>query len=200
MLMRILFSSCADNFEIFIRTCFTRSISRSPRPEIEFHSDRQDVLDCSTCRSSSAGTPREAEEVQRGSVKGFISDNKRDQVAGSVRRRAPGGDRENPADQAPLRPSERGSSTIAFGILSCREPSRRISMTLNEFLDTPGIISRQTIQRRSTKPRATTITGRLTPNADGWAEGLLQLKHSIGGARKQAFKNSPDHGRSGSSH
>ena len=87
----------------------------------------KDVLDCSDMQEFISRYAKEKlKKLQRGSVKGFISDNKQIKSLGVFDVGAPGRDREDPADQAPLRPPERARRRAVPGILSGREPQRRI--------------------------------------------------------------------------
>lgn len=78
MLMRILFSSCADTFETFMSDLLYEIYLA--KPEV-LKSDAQvkvkDVLDCSDMQEFISRYAREKlKKLQRGSVKGFIADNK----------------------------------------------------------------------------------------------------------------------------
>ena len=78
MLMRILFSSCADTFEIFMSDLLYEIYLAKPEA---LKSDApvkvKDVLDCSDMQEFiSRYAKGKLKKLQRGSVKGFIADNK----------------------------------------------------------------------------------------------------------------------------
>ena len=78
MLMRILFSSCADTFEIFMSDLLYEIYLAKPET---LKSDApvkvKDVLDCSDMQEFiSRYAKGKLKKLQRGSVKGFIADNK----------------------------------------------------------------------------------------------------------------------------
>ena len=78
MLMRILFSSCADNFEIFMSDLLYEIYLAKPET-LKSNSTVtvKDVLDCSDMQEFISRYAKEKlKKLQRGSVKGFISDNK----------------------------------------------------------------------------------------------------------------------------
>lgn len=78
MLMRILFSSCADNFEIFMSDLLYEIYLAKPETlKSNATVTVKDVLDCSDMQEFISRYAKEKlKKLQRGSVKGFISDNK----------------------------------------------------------------------------------------------------------------------------
>jgi hypothetical protein len=78
MLMRILFSSCADNFEIFMSDLLYEIYLAKPETlKSNAQVTVKDVLDCSDMQEFISMYAKEKlKKLQRGSVKGFISDNK----------------------------------------------------------------------------------------------------------------------------
>ena len=77
--MRILFSSCADTFETSCPTCLYEIYLAKPET---LKSDAtvtvKEVLDCSDMQEFITRYAKEKlKKLQRGSVKGFIADNKR---------------------------------------------------------------------------------------------------------------------------
>lgn len=78
MLMRILFSSCADNFEIFMSDLLYEIYLAKPETlKSSATVTVKEVLDCSDMQEFIGRYAKEKlKKLQRGSVKGFISDNK----------------------------------------------------------------------------------------------------------------------------
>jgi len=78
MLMRILFSSCADTFEIFMSDLlFEIYLAKPETLKSDAPVKVKDVLDCSDMQEFiSRYAKGKLKKLQRGSVKGFISDNK----------------------------------------------------------------------------------------------------------------------------
>lgn len=78
MLMRILYSSCADNFEIFMSDLLYEIYLAKPETlKSNATVTVKDVLDCSDMQEFISRYAKEKlKKLQRGSVKGFISDNK----------------------------------------------------------------------------------------------------------------------------
>ena len=78
MLMRILFSSCADNFEIFMSDLLYEIYLAKPEAlKSNATVTVKDVLDCSDMQEFISRYAKEKlKKLQRGSVKGFLSDNK----------------------------------------------------------------------------------------------------------------------------
>jgi hypothetical protein len=78
MLMRILFSSCADTFETFMSDLLYEIYLAKPQTlKSEATVTVKEVLDCSDMQEFIARYAKEKlKKLQRGSVKGFISDNK----------------------------------------------------------------------------------------------------------------------------
>ena len=78
MLMRILFSSCADTFEIFMSDLLYEIYLAKPETlKSNAQVTVKDVLDCSDMQEFISRYAKEKlKKLQRGSVKGFISDNK----------------------------------------------------------------------------------------------------------------------------
>jgi len=78
MLIRILFSSCADNFEIFMSDLlFEIYLAKPETLKSNATVTVKDVLDCSDMQEFISRYAKEKlKKLQRGSVKGFISDNK----------------------------------------------------------------------------------------------------------------------------
>lgn len=78
MLMRILFSSCADNFEIFISDLlFEIYLAKPATLKSNAEVTVKEVLDCTDMQEFiSRYAKSKLKKLQRGSVKGFISDNK----------------------------------------------------------------------------------------------------------------------------
>jgi hypothetical protein len=76
--MRILFSSCADNFEIFMSDLlFEIYLAKPETLKSNATVTVKDVLDCSDMQEFISRYAKEKlKKLQRGSVKGFISDNK----------------------------------------------------------------------------------------------------------------------------
>jgi hypothetical protein len=78
MLMRILFSSCADNFEIFMSDLLYEIYLAKPETlKSNAQVTVKDVLDCTDMQEFiSRYAKSKLKKLQRGSVKGFIADNK----------------------------------------------------------------------------------------------------------------------------
>lgn len=78
MLMRILFSSCADTFETFMSDLLYEIYLAKPQTlKSEATVTVKEVLDCSDMQEFIARYAKERlKKLQRGSVKGFIADNK----------------------------------------------------------------------------------------------------------------------------
>ena len=78
MLMRILFSSCADNFEIFMSDLLYEIYLAKPETlKSNAPVTVKEVLDCSDMQEFiSRYAKGKLKKLQRGSVKGFIADNK----------------------------------------------------------------------------------------------------------------------------
>lgn len=78
MLMRILFSSCADTFETFMSDLLYEIYLAKPQTlKSEATVTVREVLDCSDMQEFIARYAKERlKKLQRGSVKGFIADNK----------------------------------------------------------------------------------------------------------------------------
>jgi hypothetical protein len=78
MLMRILFSSCADTFEIFMSDLLYEIYLAKPETlKSNAQITVKEVLDCSDMQEFiSRYAKGKLKKLQRGSVKGFISDNK----------------------------------------------------------------------------------------------------------------------------
>jgi hypothetical protein len=78
MLMRILFSSCADNFEIFMSDLLYEIYLAKPETlKSSATVTVKEVLDCSDMQEFIGRYAKEKlKKLQRGSVKGFIADNK----------------------------------------------------------------------------------------------------------------------------
>jgi hypothetical protein len=78
MLMRILFSSCADNFEIFMSDLLYEIYLAKPETlKSNATVTVKEVLDCSDMQEFIGRYAKEKlKKLQRGSVKGFIADNK----------------------------------------------------------------------------------------------------------------------------
>jgi hypothetical protein len=78
MLMRILFSFCADNFEIFMSDLLYEIYLAKPETlKSSATVTVKDVLDCSDMQEFISRYAKEKlKKLQRGSVKGFIADNK----------------------------------------------------------------------------------------------------------------------------
>ncbi|MBZ5492742.1 MAG: ATP-binding protein [Acidobacteriia bacterium] len=78
MLMRILFSSCADTFEIFISDLLYEIYLAKPETlKSNAQVTVKEVLDCSDMQEFiSRHAKSKLKKLQRGSVKGFIADNK----------------------------------------------------------------------------------------------------------------------------
>jgi Putative DNA-binding domain len=78
MLMRILFSSCADTFEIFMSDLLYEIYLAKPETlKSSSPVTVKEVLDCSDMQEFISRHAKEKlKKLQRGSVKGFISDNK----------------------------------------------------------------------------------------------------------------------------
>jgi hypothetical protein len=78
MLMRILFSSCADTFETFMSDLLYEIYLAKPQTlKSEATVTVKEVLDCSDMQEFITRYAKEKlKKLQRGSVKGFIADNK----------------------------------------------------------------------------------------------------------------------------
>jgi hypothetical protein len=78
MLMRILFSSCADNFEIFLSDLLYEIYLAKPETlKSNAQVTVKEVLDCTDMQEFIIRHAKsKLKKLQRGSVKGFISDNK----------------------------------------------------------------------------------------------------------------------------
>ena len=128
MLMRILFSSCADNFEIFMSDLLYEIYLAKPETlKSNAQVTVKEVLDCTDMQEFITRYAKEqAEEASTRQRQGLHRGQQADKVAGRVRRSDTGRDREAPADQASLRPPERARRRAVPGILSRREPQRRI--------------------------------------------------------------------------
>ena len=128
MLMRILFSSCADNFEIFMSDLLYEIYLAKPETlKSNAHSDRQG---CSGLfRHAGVHQPvrqGEAEEASTRQRQGLHRGQQADQVAGRVRRTRARRRSRRSCRSGISTPIRTGSSTTVPGILSGRQPQRRI--------------------------------------------------------------------------